>query len=152
MNNTSKDIIISDIEKVTQAKTAVTQTVSYISQQYKWNNYMNICNMSNDFCKRLQLVFQLSMQQDFVSLLFIESHLFFLVRVPIRCFLFTTNTTKTEIRCSQTITNYKNEKLWKSIAIQREGSLRINKMNGSYPSYFGLEKDSLNDVFKLIPC
>lgn len=48
-----------------------------------------------------------------------------------------------------TITNYKNEKLWKSIAIQREGSMQIRKFDNS-KEYFGIEKDSLvTDKFKV---
>ena len=47
-----------------------------------------------------------------------------------------------------TITNYKNDKLWRYIAIQREGSLQIRKFLGS-PLYYGLEKDSLENKLKL---
>ncbi len=43
-----------------------------------------------------------------------------------------------------TITNYKDDRLWKYIAVQREGSLQIRKMNG-YKAYYGIEKDSLED-------
>lgn len=47
-----------------------------------------------------------------------------------------------------TITNYKDEKLWKNIVIQREGSLQIKKFNNTN-HYYGLEKDSLQDRLKL---
>ena len=46
-----------------------------------------------------------------------------------------------------TITNYKNDKLWRHIAIQREGSLQIRKFVGG-PLYYGVEKDSLEDKLK----
>ncbi|WP_299115395.1 hypothetical protein [uncultured Winogradskyella sp.] len=42
-----------------------------------------------------------------------------------------------------TITNYKNEKLWKSIAVQREGSLQVRKFPDGGASYYGVKKDSL---------
>ena len=48
-----------------------------------------------------------------------------------------------------TITNYKDERLWRSIAVQREGSLRISKFDGKRSTYYGVEKDSLKDVLKL---
>jgi len=44
-----------------------------------------------------------------------------------------------------TITDYKNEKLWKSIAVQWPGSLQIRRFSGSKISYYGTEKDSLTD-------
>ena len=47
-----------------------------------------------------------------------------------------------------TITNYKNEKLWKSIVVQREGSMQIRKFSNR-KEYFGIEKDSLEDKLKL---
>ena len=48
-----------------------------------------------------------------------------------------------------TISNYKDERLWRSIAVQREGSLRISKFDGKRSTYYGVEKDSLKDVLKL---
>ncbi|WP_411896020.1 hypothetical protein [Winogradskyella sp. A2] len=42
-----------------------------------------------------------------------------------------------------TLTDYKNEKLWKSIAVQWEGSLQVRTFQASYPKYYGIEKDSL---------
>lgn len=47
-----------------------------------------------------------------------------------------------------TITNYKNEKLWKSIVVQREGSMQIREFSNR-KQYFGIEKDSLEDKLKL---
>ncbi len=47
-----------------------------------------------------------------------------------------------------TIANYKNEKLWKRIVIQREGSMRIRKFDDS-KQYYGTEKDSLEDRLTL---
>ncbi|MDP5081695.1 MAG: hypothetical protein NWP87_03495 [Winogradskyella sp.] len=41
------------------------------------------------------------------------------------------------------ISSYKNKKLWKSIAIQREGSMQVRTFNGSLTSFYGTEKDSL---------
>ena len=47
-----------------------------------------------------------------------------------------------------TITNYKDEKLWKNIVVQREGSLQIKKFNNTN-HYYGVEMDSLEDRMKL---
>lgn len=47
-----------------------------------------------------------------------------------------------------TITNYKNEKLWKSIVVQREGSMQIREFSNR-KEYFGIEKDSLEDKLKI---
>ncbi|WP_296316956.1 hypothetical protein [Winogradskyella sp. UBA3174] len=47
-----------------------------------------------------------------------------------------------------TITNYKDERLWKNIVVQREGSLQIKKFNNTN-SYYGVEMDSLQDRLKL---
>ncbi|WP_422105778.1 hypothetical protein [Winogradskyella sp.] len=44
-----------------------------------------------------------------------------------------------------TITNYKNKKLWKSISVQWEGSMQVRNFEGDTPVYFGVEKDSLVD-------
>jgi hypothetical protein len=47
-----------------------------------------------------------------------------------------------------TITNYKNEKLWKSIVFQWEGSMQIRDFRNR-KEYYGIEKDSLQDKLKL---
>jgi hypothetical protein len=44
-----------------------------------------------------------------------------------------------------TITNYKNKKLWKSFAVQYEGSMQIRTFDVSRPRYYGIEKDSLRE-------
>ncbi|MFP4847174.1 hypothetical protein [Winogradskyella sp. PE311] len=43
-----------------------------------------------------------------------------------------------------TITSYKDQRLWKNIVVQREGSLQIKKFNNS-KAYFGITQDSLNN-------
>jgi hypothetical protein len=49
-----------------------------------------------------------------------------------------------------TITSYKNDKLWKSIAVSREGFLVVRKFNDSIPKFFRSSKDSLlNNRLKL---
>lgn len=48
-----------------------------------------------------------------------------------------------------TLTNYKDQRLWKNIGFQWQGSLRVQRYSSPKKSYYGLEKDSLSDRLKL---
>jgi hypothetical protein len=48
-----------------------------------------------------------------------------------------------------TLYNYKDYRLWKNIGVQWQGSLRIQRYSAPKTRYYGIEKDSLQDRFKL---
>ncbi|WP_299115276.1 hypothetical protein [uncultured Winogradskyella sp.] len=48
-----------------------------------------------------------------------------------------------------TLNDYRDNRLWKHIGVQWQGSLRIQRYSSPKTTYYGIEKDSLKDRFKL---